>query len=374
MLPYVFFPDSVKSSLLEQGIFLPEPKKNQAMTDLMAMRLAIQEAYKGLGYVSPNPLVGCVILDSQNRFLASGYHARIGEAHAEMNALKKLNPEDLKGARVFVTLEPCAHEGRTGSCAKALSALPVKEIIYGLQDPNPLVSGKGAEIIRAAGIQCTLFSGLKFELEQVCEHFLKNFRDKMPFVSLKVASSWDGQMGLKNGESKWITNETSRQIAHLLRASHDAILVGANTVRIDQPSLNIRHPAFENKKNKVIVLDSKRQLEKDFSNLSLSKIHSREDLIFDQGRDLKKLLTNLYSQGIKSILVEGGAQVLSSFLNEMAGDRLYLFQAPMICGAKGGKSWSEQVNITSMSQRMAITSPQYVGLEGDILMTGKLKI
>lgn len=157
MLPYVFFPDSVKSSLLEQGIFLPEPKKNQEMTDLMAMRLAIQEAYKGLGYVSPNPLVGCVILDSQNRFLASGYHARIGEAHAEMNALKKLNPEDLKGARVFVTLEPCAHEGRTGSCAKALSALPVKEVIYGLQDPNPLVSGKGAEIIRAAGIQCTLF-------------------------------------------------------------------------------------------------------------------------------------------------------------------------------------------------------------------------
>lgn len=196
----------------------------------------------------------------------------------------------------------------------------------------------------------------------------------MPFVSLKVASSWDGQMGLKNGESKWITNETSRQIAHLLRASHDAILVGANTVRIDQPSLNIRHPAFENKKNKVIVLDSKGQLEKDFSNLSLSKIHSREDLIFDQGRDLKKLLTNLYSQGIKSILVEGGAQVLSSFLNEMAGDRLYLFQAPMICGAKGGKSWSEQVNITSMSQKMAITSPQHVGLEGDILMTGKLKI
>lgn len=373
MLPYVFFPEKIKSRLLEQGFMLEEPQRLQHMTDVMAMRLAIQEAYKGLGHVSPNPLVGCVILDSHNRFIASGYHARVGEAHAEINAIKKLSTEDLRDARVFVTLEPCAHEGRTGSCAKALAALPVKEVIYGLQDPNPLVSGKGAEIIKAAGISCSLFSGLKTELEQVCEHFLKNFKQELPFVSLKVASSWDGQMGLKNGESKWITDETSREIAHLLRASHDAILIGANTLRIDRPSLDVRHPAFKNKKIKVIVLDSKGELEKDFASLSIAKAHSKEDVIFDRGGDLKKLLTNLYSRGIKSVLVEGGAQVLSSFINEMAADRLYLFQAPMILGAKAGKSWSEQVNIPSMAQKMELTKPQFVGLESDTLLTGKFK-
>lgn len=366
MLPTVFFPDSVKDRMLE-----PEPKLGQVLSDLQAMKLAIQEAYRGLGYTSPNPLVGCVILDSKNQFLAKGHHAKVGEAHAEIDALNKANPDQLKSARVFVTLEPCAHQGRTGSCAKALSDLPIAEVIYGLQDPNPLVAGKGAEILKSAGKKVTLFSSLQIELEQVCEHFLKNFREKKPFVSLKVASSLDGHLAHKNGESKWITDEISREIAHVLRAAHDAILVGANTLRIDQPSLNIRHPKFPGKKIKVVVLDSSGELQKNFAGLSIAKHYAQEDVIFDSGKNLKDLLTKLWDLGIKSVLVEGGAQTISSFINEMAADRLYVFQAPMICGAKSGKSWSEQVNIASMSERIPLKDLQIVRLNADLLMTGR---
>jgi diaminohydroxyphosphoribosylaminopyrimidine deaminase/5-amino-6-(5-phosphoribosylamino)uracil reductase len=371
VLPFHFFPDSLKAKFIEQSLLLPEPELGEKLSDLQAMKLAIQEAYLGLGYVSPNPLVGCVILDEKNQFLSKGFHARVGEAHAEINALKNISSEKLKNARVFVTLEPCAHQGRTGSCAKALAELPIAQVIYGLKDPNPLVSGKGEEILIQAGKDCQIFAGLQAELEQVCEHFLKNFREKRTFVSLKVASSLDGQLGLKTGESKWITDETSREIAHVLRAAHDAILVGANTVKIDQPSLNIRHPRFPNKKNKLVVWDSSGELERDFAKTSLAKFHLREDVIFYSGSNLKELLAKLWDLGIKSLLVEGGAQVLSSFINEMALDRLYLFQAPMICGAKSGKSWSEQVNIGSMSERIALSELQCIGLKADLLITGK---
>lgn len=368
MLPALFFPETIQDRRLE-----PEPDRGQVLSDVQAMKLAIQEAYLGLGYVSPNPLVGCVILNSKNQFLSKGFHARVGEAHAEIDAMKKLQLQDLKGARVFVTLEPCAHQGRTGSCAKALSETEVHEVIYGLQDPNPLVAGKGAEILKAAGKKVSLFAELQPQLEQVCEHFLINFREQRPFVSLKVASSLDGQMGLKTGESKWITDETSREISHVLRAAHDAILVGANTLRIDQPSLNIRHSRFPGKLNKVVILDSSGDLEKNFNSLSIAKHHRREDVIFDSGRDLKGLLTKLWGLGVKSILVEGGAQVLSSFINEMRADRLYLFQAPMICGAKSGKSWSEQVSISSMSERISLQNLDMLRLNADVLMTGRFK-
>jgi diaminohydroxyphosphoribosylaminopyrimidine deaminase/5-amino-6-(5-phosphoribosylamino)uracil reductase len=381
--------------MIQQGLLIPEPEHLQPLTDEQAMRLAIQEAYKGLGAVSPNPLVGCVILDSKDRFLAKGYHAKLGEAHAEINALQNLKTEDLKDAKVIVTLEPCAHQGRTPSCAKALANLPLREVIFGLQDPNPLVAGQGAEIIRKAGIKATEFSILKAELEEVCEHFLWNFREQKVFVSAKVASSLDGQLALVSGESKWITDETSREIAHVLRAAHDAILVGSNTVQTDDPSLDIRAEAFKKKQIKVIILDSDALCLSRADQLKLANIHDPSNVYFvvsDQipdppnpwganvislpaqglGLDLDLLLTKLWQLGMRSILIEGGAHVLSSFISEKKAQRLYLFQAPMILGAKGGKAWTEQVTITSMGGRIALANQQYISLAKDILITGTL--
>ena len=400
MKPFVFFPDKLKPGLLQRGLLLAEPQVGDALSDQQAMRLAIQDAYCGLGFTSPNPLVGCVILDAQNRFLAKGYHARVGEAHAEVFALMGLPHEKLKGARIFVTLEPCAHEGRTPSCARAIAKLPIKEVVFGLIDPNPLVAGQGAKILRDAGIRTSLFSEIKKDpeiqsaLTEVCEHFLWNQTQNKVFVSLKMASSLDGQVALKSGQSKWITDETSRELVHVLRAAHDAIMVGAGTILTDNPSLNIRHPQFK-KRSKLVILDPQGDLIARAAELNIAQLHFPQDVIFvlsDQLSEVKNpwgaeilripcqgphlnikiLLTKLWDLGIKSLFIEGGAQVLSSFISERAANRLYLFQAPLILGAKGGKAWSEQVSIAAMDQRISIQDIQYISLDQDTLITGKL--
>ncbi|MGZ5278554.1 MAG: bifunctional diaminohydroxyphosphoribosylaminopyrimidine deaminase/5-amino-6-(5-phosphoribosylamino)uracil reductase RibD [Pseudobdellovibrionaceae bacterium] len=395
MIPALFFPEPLRSRMIQQGLAISEPEHLQPLTDDVAMKLAIQEAYKGLGSVSPNPLVGCVILDSKGRFLSKGFHARVGQAHAEINALKGLTSDDLQGAKVFVTLEPCAHEGRTPSCAKALAQLPLGEVIFGLIDPNPLVAGQGAAILQKVGIVAREYQGLKAELEAVCEHFLWNFRQKKVFISAKVASSLDGQLAMASGESKWITDSSSREIAHILRAAHDAILVGANTVMTDDPSLDVRVEAFKNKKLTVIILDSDALCLSRADQMKLAKVHDPANVYFvisDQissppnpwgaqviglpakglGLNLDLLLTKLWDLGLRSVLVEGGAHVLSSIISEKKAQRLYLFQAPMILGAKSGKAWTEQVSIKSMGGRIALANQQYITLDRDLLVTGTL--
>ncbi len=378
---------------------LAEPERGQPLSESFAMKLAIQEAYRGLGAVSPNPLVGCVILDSKDRFLAKGFHARYGGAHAEVNALVGLSTEELQGAKIFVTLEPCAHEGKTPSCAKNLANLPLREVIYGLVDPNPLVAGQGLEILTAAKIIVRPFVEFEIELKQLCEHFLWNMLQQKVFVSAKVATSLDGQLGLQTGESQWITDETSRAVAHVLRAAHDGLLIGSNTLRIDNPSLNIRSDYFPKRKNKIIILDSDALCLAEACKYKFVQFHAPEDVYFaisDQissppnpwgaqviflpvknqnpasGLDLNILLAMLWRVGIRSLLVEGGAHTLSSFINEMIVQRLYLFQAPMILGAKSGKPWSEQVSISSMSDRTSLKDPQFLHLAQDQLITGIL--
>lgn len=397
MIPAVFFPETLQNQMKQAGLQIEEPQHKQPLTEEQAMKLAIQEAYRGLGSVSPNPLVGCVILDASDRFLAKGYHAKYGEAHAEINALRGLTQEELQGAKVYVTLEPCAHQGKTPSCAKALAQLPLGEVTFGLIDPNPLVAGQGAEILRQAQIPARQYAGLRAELEELCEHFLWNYREKKVFVSAKVASSLDGQLALNTGESKWITDDFSRQVAHVLRASHDAILVGSNTLKVDDPGLNIRSEHFPNKKNKVIVLDSEALCLATAHELQIAKLHSPQDIIFaisdkissppnpigaevillpdsetGLGLDLSVLLTKLWESGIRSLLVEGGAHVLSSFISEGRAQRLYLFQAPLILGAKSGKAWSEQVNIRTMQEKIQLKSRQFIPLQQDLLITGNL--
>ncbi len=219
------------------------------------MQLAISVAGGGAAYVSPNPLVGCVIVDRNHQLLATGFHAKCGADHAEIDAVKKLHKDELKNSTMYVTLEPCAHEGKTPSCAKHIAGLAVKKIVYGLIDPNPLISGQGAQILIDAGKTAVLYEGpLKEDLEDLCEIFLKNYRDRKVFVAAKVATSLDGQIALKSGESKWITGPSSREFVHELRSRYDAIIVGRNTVEVDDPALNIRHETIK-KIIKVVVLD-----------------------------------------------------------------------------------------------------------------------
>lgn len=218
-----------------------------------------------------------------------------------------------------------------------------------------------------------------------------NFRRKRPFVTLKVASSLDGQLAHANGDSKWITGEAARNFGHFLRGTHDAILVGKNTILIDDPKLNIRHVRFQNKKNKVIVIDPTGEILLR-PELQIFKTHSPENIfvVTDQlvtptklahniiikeklsgAINLNALLTQLYGSGICSILVEGGAQTISSFINQKEANRLYLFQASILIGSRTGKPWSEEVIIKSMQDRIVLDSTRYKRIGKDLVMTAR---
>lgn len=392
---------------MRSNISYPHPSVGTVLYAGEAMRLAISEAYKGAARVSPNPLVGAVVVDSQGNFLAAGHHEFYGGPHAEVNALKNLSAKQLKDATVYVTLEPCAHQGKTPSCAKMMAALPLKKVIFGLIDPNPQVAGQGAEILKQAGIEAEVFgeqhsksfAEIREDLEQVCEAFLWNFRQKKVFVALKMASSLDGQVALRSGESQWITGPESREYVHYLRACYDAILVGKGTVEFDNPSLNIRHPEII-KKNKVVVIDGEAELLSRYSELKLSEVHDSKEVFWcvseqaleevqkkltqiptppqivyvqtniDGNLNLENLLAQLYNYGIRSVMVEGGAMTASSFIDCGLVNRLYMFQAPIIMGSGGSRSWTESVRVSSMKEKIHVKNPRYQTFGEDFMITG----
>lgn len=362
------------------GTKLPEPDKGQMLSPNKAMQLAIQEAFKGNGNVAPNPMVGCVVLDGEGRYLAKGFHEKFGEAHAEVNAIAELSETQLKGAQLFVTLEPCAHEGKTPSCAKMLTAKKIKSVTYGLMDPNPLVSGKGAAILRSSGVHAEEFrvqdersKKIRRDLEILLEHFLVNQVHKLPFVSLKVATSLDGMMSLRNGQSKWITCEESRNYGHFLRATHSAVLVGVETIKRDNPLLNVRHATFPGKANKVVVLDSTNWVEKNKSQLELFKVRPESDVIVisEHNRDLKSVLQRLWQMSVHSVMVEGGAMIISSFLEAKAWNRLYNFQAPLVLGGINGRVWTERVKVDAIDQGLGLEYQGVKPVGRDLLITAR---
>lgn len=374
--------------------------RGQALSVSQAMGIAIREAYKGATRVSPNPLVGCVVLDSKGNFLSKGYHEFYGGGHAEVNAVASLSAKDLEGAHVIVTLEPCAHEGKTPSCAKMLAKLPIAKVTYGLKDPNPLVAGQGAAILLAAGKKVDVYSeadynlDLTLALEELAENFLFNFREKKVFVALKWAQSLDGKMALTNGHSQWITNSQSREYAHYLRAIYDATLVGANTITFDNPQLNIRLEGIS-KKNKIVIFDPQARVYKNKDSYRFNQIHDPENICFivdkehqekmektnstvlfiektNRQYDLAQLNQKLYEWGVRSLLVEGGAKTLQYFLQQKQWQRIYAFVAPMILGQ--GLSYSSEMNINSMTEKLLLHHSKSMNLQNDILITGKREL
>lgn len=363
-------------------------KKGDLLNPEQAMQLAISVAGGGAAYVSPNPLVGCVIVDRNHQLLATGFHAKCGADHAEIDAVKKLHKDELKNSTMYVTLEPCAHEGKTPSCAKHIAGLAVKKIVYGLIDPNPLISGQGAQILIDAGKTAVLYEGpLKEDLEDLCEIFLKNYRDRKVFVAAKVATSLDGQIALKSGESKWITGPSSREFVHELRSRYDAIIVGRNTVEVDDPALNIRHETIK-KIIKVVVLDPSGSLLKKIEAGQEFKFlleHNPKNIFFAtrqfdssskfnqiQFDNLSDLNDKLWKLGIRSVFIEGGSKTYSSYLNENLIDRLHVFVAPVIMGARTGMSWTKDFGIESLDQKKNLMHLKIRQFSNDIYMTGKI--
>lgn len=372
---------------MEKEIDFLSLKKGDYLTDDQAMAASIACAYAGAPFVSPNPLVGCLILDNENKFLALGYHEKYGQAHAEINAIKKLSINELIGSKFFVTLEPCAHQGKTGSCARKLSEFKIQKLIYGLVDPNPLVAGQGAKILLDAGIECEEYAGIhKQDLESLAEIFLKNYRQKKTFVAMKVASSLDGQIALSTGESQWITGPESRQYVHQLRSWYDAIVIGRNTIELDNPSLNIRHPEIT-KNNKLIILDPRGQILKNITDgrkYKFQEMHSKENVYFavqddiktdDQiikFLDLEDLMKKIWDLEIKSVFIEGGSKTYSSFIKKGLVDRIHLFMNTSIIGSENGLSWTSGFGINALSDKVVLNNIKNKIFGSDIYLTGRI--
>jgi len=327
-------------------------ERNAILTDESFMRRALQLARKGEGRVSPNPLVGALIVQN-GQIIAEGYHRRYGENHAEINAIESAT-EAVVGATFYITLEPCSHSGKTPPCVDALIACRPARVVVGTIDPNPLVSGKGIAALRNHGIETT--TGV---LEEACrrqnEIFFKYIRTGIPFVTLKFAQTLDGRIATATGHSRWISSPASLRFAHRLRNVHDAILVGAQTVRKDDPALTCRLVRGRNPLR--IVVDSHLQTSPDariFTDCAHTRTiiatthgaaEERRRLFTEKGIetvclgadraghvDLRELLSTLGKREISSLLVEGGAAVITSFLKENLADRLIVILAPRIVG------------------------------------------
>ncbi len=358
------------------------------------MRLAIAEAKKGHGFVSPNPVVGCVILSRDGQLVSLGYHKKVGGPHAEIEALRAVkNPALLEGAQVFVTLEPCSHYGRTPPCAEALAKLPLSEVTFGLLDPNPKVSGRGAEMVRAAGIKCEQFSGdkeIEQELQDLVEIFLYNQSEQKTFVSLKVATSLDGRMSMRSGESKWITGELARSYSYVLRAQYDAVLIGKRTFLEDDPSLNIRLPGFDGHQNTVVIIDPRGECLPHLKSSKLTETRPLEKIwvatyndvpaaphVLHVRRnaagkmDLSHLLELLWQKDVKSVFVEGGAYTFATFLEKNLVQRLHLFMAPTLIGGSHGVSWTEHFGSEKFSERRTTSELTPVHLGRDLYLALK---
>ena len=358
------------------------------MNDIDFMRRAIHLALKAKGMTSPNPIVGAVIVKG-NKVIAEGFHHRCGADHAEIVALKKAG-SSAQGARLFVTLEPCYHYGRTPPCVEAVIKSGIKEVIVGMKDPNPLTNGKSIRKLHQIGIK-TKVGILQKECEAMNEVFLKYIKSRMPFVVAKCAQTLDGKIATLTGDSKWITSEKTRQFSRKMRDQFDAILVGVNTVLKDNPSLN---GVNKQKRLKKIILDAMLKISlqakifkgtapSDCIIATTNKASSSRIKSFQQkgacvivcpsiaGRiRLKWLFKELAKREIISILIEGGAKVIGSALKEKLVDKMHIYFAPKIVGDQKALSSVDGLNISKINKTIQLNKLNIEFTDKDIFITG----
>lgn len=319
------------------------------------MKMALDLSRRGLGSVSPNPAVGCVIVKN-NHVIARGWTANGGRPHAETIALSRT--DDSEGSTIYVTLEPCAHHGETAPCAEALSKAKVSKVIIATGDPDPRVSGGGIKILQQAGIEVEL-GLMKAEADFIHQGFFQKTEKKRPLLTVKVASSKDGKISKSQGEQNWITGPVSRRRGHLYRANHDAIMVGIGTALIDDPMLDCRIYGLEEQSPLRIVLDTQLKIplqsklcksardiplfimtnSDDQEKISELKKCGAEIFHVDKNKDgkldLDQVMKMLAGQGITRLLSEGGAKLNASLFREGLVDRLIWFKSDLTVGENG---------------------------------------
>ncbi|MFH1240639.1 MAG: bifunctional diaminohydroxyphosphoribosylaminopyrimidine deaminase/5-amino-6-(5-phosphoribosylamino)uracil reductase RibD [Candidatus Diapherotrites archaeon] len=348
------------------------------------MKLALKLAEKGRGNVSPNPMVGCVIVKNR-RIVGKGFHEKYGDAHAEINALKDAENK-AKNSEMYVTLEPCCHYGKTPPCADAIISAGVKKVFIAMKDPNPKVNGKGIAKLVRKGIAIDIGS-LKHDARKLNSAYIKRVGGKHAFVCLKIAMSVNGKISYGNGKGKKITGDESKQRVHELRNEYDAILVGRNTVVKDNPKLTCR---IKGCKNPVrIVLDSELKLKgtehifreqgeviiavtQGASKKKIKKFENKAEIVICKSKnkkvDLKDLMKKLEKYEIGSILVEGGREINESFLKSGVIDKIMLFVSPNVIKGKSLEAFDWK-----LLDKFQLENAKVEKLGNDILIEGCLK-
>lgn len=347
------------------------------------MKRCFDLAKKAIGNTSPNPYVGCVIV-KEEKIIAEGYHQKAGLDHAEAAALKNCT-DDLTGATLYCNLEPCCHTNKkTPPCAQRLIGLGLKEIVICNLDPNPAVSGKGLKLLEEDGIKVTT-GILEEEGKLLNEVFFTHITRKRPFIHLKWAQTLDGKIATLSHHSKWITNADSRENSHKERKLYDAVLIGAGTLKQDNPSLTIRLGSEISKKRIVLSkdLDFDENLKlftdkfKDQTIIITNQKNSFKDIktlycpLKGESFDLKALMELLYSEGINSVYIEGGMQTISSFLDEKLYDRVSIYMAPKLLGP--GITLQTHTK-EKMDEALSFTSGVFQSFSSDILFQSQRNV
>ena len=359
-----------------------------ATDDIKFIKMAIKLSKKGYGFVNPNPLVGAVIVKKE-KIIGKGYHEYFGGPHAEVNAIKNAK-ESVRGATIYVTLEPCNHYGKTPPCTEKIIKEGFTRVVIGMEDPNRLVSGKGIKKLKEAGIEVKQ-GILENEIRKLNEVYIKFITTNKPFCVLKTAMTLDGKISTYTGDSKWITNSKSRKFVHELRHRYSAIVVGVNTVIKDDPELTDRSN-HQNKKHPLrVVVDSNGRtplkakvlnakiaktiiaVTKNAGNDFINSVKEKEcDVLIcpekENKVDLKFLFAELSKLNIDSVLIEGGGTLNFSTLQENLIDKVYSFISPKIVGGENSKTPVGGLGIKSINDSINLNIENIKRFEEDILI------
>jgi diaminohydroxyphosphoribosylaminopyrimidine deaminase/5-amino-6-(5-phosphoribosylamino)uracil reductase len=376
------------------------------MTDAHFMRLALRLARRGLGATSPNPMVGAVLV-KRGKIIGQGWHRQVGEPHAEIEALTdaRARGNDAKGSTLYVTLEPCSTHGRTPPCTEAIKTAGIKKVVAGATDPNPAHAGRGYKILKRAGIE-VVHGVLEDEAMRLNEAFNHWIARRTPFVTVKAAMTLDGKIATARGESKWITGARARAYGMTLRQSADAVLVGINTVLVDDPALTARRVQSPTSKahslKRRIILDSQARTPLDarivsdkFAGLTTIVVSKQAPkarvaalakrvrvivalMVKANGNDeepridLRWLMKRLGAEEVTSLLVEGGGEVNASFLLGGLAQRVAFFYAPKILGGRDARKGVGGVGVQNVTEMIRLHEVEWRRLGPDLLLTGRV--
>lgn len=335
------------------------------------MKKCIELAKGGEGQTSPNPLVGCVVLDKDGNEISTGFHHKYGENHAERDALLKLTKGEEKGGTLIVNLEPCSHHGKTPPCADLIIERGLKRVVIGMQDVNPIVAGNGIKRLKDAGIE-VVEHVLEDECKILNEVFIKNMTQKKVFIAIKTATTLDGKIATQNGSSKWITSEKAREEVKVIRNRYDAIMTSSATILADNPTMLHRKKIILDKKLRTnleapIYKNGEIYLFNDSLDMFEGGVNFIKTPVHDDKLDLEFVFNKAYELGIKSILVESGGHLAGSVLKY--ADKIYHFIAPKITGDNSSLSCFDFQQIDDINKSLNFKFLGIKSFEPDILIT-----